>query len=246
LLKALRGTLIGLVVVAVLIAVGWQLHRATERDLARAAAERARQEKLPVQERLAQQAGREEVAREAQAPSGSTVPEATPTPPPPVDLPTPGGAGARKRGPSPPPRILTPLNVKLHVQYSAQVIVDGRDLGENVLFNLALAPGPHRVVVHHPCCEDAKRVVTFSKNQPGQMYKLSLGAARPAQFRVINAPPDARVLVDGVLLGTASDPRPYAMNKPVQRVTATIGDRSLSQTLKAGTVNELDYSKATP
>jgi hypothetical protein len=53
--------------------------------------------------------------------------------------------------------------------------------------------------------------------------------------------------VDGVLVGTASDPRPYAMTEPVQQdAKVIIGDRNLSVTLKAGFVNKLDYDKATP
>jgi hypothetical protein len=52
--------------------------------------------------------------------------------------------------------------------------------------------------------------------------------------------------VDGVLIGTASDPRPYSMTQPDQRTTVTIGDRTLTTTLKAGMFNTLDYLQATP
>ena len=62
----------------------------------------------------------------------------------------------------------------------------------------------------------------------------------------MNAPPDARVLIDGVLVGTASDLLPYTMRQPYQKVTVTIGDRKLVTTLKAGMLNELDYAKSTP
>ncbi|HWT86732.1 MAG TPA: hypothetical protein VN177_13215, partial [Myxococcales bacterium] len=97
---------------------------------------------------------------------------------------------------------------------------------------------------HHPCCSDANQVVTVTKNEPGKIYKLEYGFPNPALFKVVNAPADARVLVNGVLVGTASDPHPYTMIKEVQRATVVIGDRSLSVTLKAGVVNELDYEKA--
>jgi hypothetical protein len=114
------------------------------------------------------------------------------------------------------------------------------------MFAMKLAPGPHRVVVNHPCCADADQLVTVTRNQPGQLYKLRFGQPRPAQFQVINAPPDARVLVDGLLVGTAADARPYAMTEPTQHATVTIGDRSLSVDLKAGVPNKLDYARATP
>jgi hypothetical protein len=138
------------------------------------------------------------------------------------------------------------LEVKLHVRFSAQVSVDGRDLGNDNMFSLKLTPGPHQVLVHHPCCTDAAQEVVVTKARPDQLYQLRYGAPLPAQFRVTNAPPDARVLVDGVLIGTASDPRPYSMTQPDQRTTVTIGDRTLSTTLKAGMFNTLDYLQATP
>ena len=49
-----------------------------------------------------------------------------------------------------------------------------------------------------------------------------------------------------VLVGTASDLRPYAMTQPDQKATVTIGDRTLVTTLKAGMLNLLDYAKGTP
>lgn len=138
------------------------------------------------------------------------------------------------------------LNVKLHVRFSAQVSVDGRDLGNDNMFALRLAPGVHRVVVHHPCCADAQQEVVVTPQRPDQLYQLRYGAPLPANFKVMNAPADARVLVDGVLVGTASDLHPYAMAQPDQKAIVTIGDRTLDTTLKAGMLNLLDYEKATP
>jgi hypothetical protein len=54
------------------------------------------------------------------------------------------------------------------------------------------------------------------------------------------------VLIDGVLVGTASDPRPYSMTQPDQRATVTVGDRTLTVTVQAGMLNLIDYSKGTP
>jgi hypothetical protein len=141
---------------------------------------------------------------------------------------------------------VTPLTVKLHVRFGAQVTVDGQDLGNDNMFTLKLTPGPHQVLVHHPCCVDAAQEVVVTPNKPDQLYQLRYGAPLPAQFQVANAPPDARVLVDGVLVGTAADPRPYSMTQPDQRATVTIGDRTMTTTLKAGMLNVLDYSRASP
>ena len=68
---------------------------------------------------------------------------------------------------------------------------------------------------------------------------------------MLNAPPDARVVVDvkekgSVLVGTASNPLKYTMTQPFETATVTIGDRKLSVVVKAGTVNKLDYAQATP
>ncbi|HEY2028406.1 MAG TPA: protein kinase [Myxococcales bacterium] len=140
----------------------------------------------------------------------------------------------------------TPLTVKLHVRFVAHVTVDGEDRGDDNMFTLRLLPGPHQVIVRHPCCVDAPQEVVVTPNRKDQIYQLHYGAPLPAQFRVTNAPPDARVLVDGVLVGTASDPRPYSMTQPDQRAVVTIGDRKMTTTLKAGTFNLLDYAQATP
>jgi serine/threonine-protein kinase len=148
--------------------------------------------------------------------------------------------------PRPVAQAASPLDVKLHVRFGAQVTVDGRDLGNDNMFALKLTPGQHQVLVHHPCCADAAQEVVVTPKRPDQLYQLRYGAPLPAQFRVTNAPPDARVLVDGVLVGTAADPRPYSMTQPDQRATVTIGDRTLTTTLKAGMLNLLDYSRATP
>jgi len=47
-------------------------------------------------------------------------------------------------------------------------------------------------------------------------------------------------------VGTASDPRPYAMTQPDQRATVTIGDRTLAVTIRAGMFNQLDYAQGAP
>jgi hypothetical protein len=233
--KLARGTVIGLVAVAVLFAAIWELYRAREREYARAAAERVERERA-----VAEQSAREQAEAEARAKAAPPpAPEDAPTTTAPVKVELP-----RKR--PPPPKPPESYDVKLHARYGGQVTVDGRDLGDSNMFSLKLTAGPHRAIVRHVCCADANQQLVVTKNQPGQMYKLRYGTPRPARFAVVNAPADARVLVDGVLLGTASDPRPYAMTEPTQRATATIGDRNLSVELKAGSVNKLDYALGSP
>jgi serine/threonine-protein kinase len=235
LVKLARATVIGLVAIAVLVGLGWELYRATQREAARAVAERGAQEKL-----AQEQSTREQAETEARANAAPPAPAHTDPVAPPASADNP------RRRPAPPAKPPEPIDVRLHARLPAQVTVDGHDEGTNNMFAMKLAPGPHRVVVNHPCCADADQLVTVTRNQPGQLYKLRFGQPRPAQFQVINAPPDARVLVDGLLVGTAADPRPYAMTEPTQHATVTIGDRSLSVDLKAGVPNKLDYARATP
>jgi hypothetical protein len=139
-----------------------------------------------------------------------------------------------------------PLDVKLHVRFSAQVTVDGKPAGNNNMFDLKLAPGLHRVLVHHACCKDALQDVVVNPTRPEQLYQLEYGDPLPAQFKVLNAPPGARVLIGDLVIGTAADPRPYSMTDPDQQVSITIGERTLVKRIKAGQVNLLDYAQAAP
>jgi hypothetical protein len=169
---------------------------------------------------------------------------------PPVAAPPPKAAPVTpaRRKPSAPVRVakVETLRVKLHARFGGEVTVDGIDRGNRNLFELDLPLGVHNVNVHHACCADLLQAVTVTRNQHDQMYPLRYGAPLPARLKVINAPSDARVLVDGVAVGTASDPRPFTMNGPSQRTTVVIGDRTLTVDLKAGSVNQVDYHQATP
>jgi len=239
LFKLARRAIVALVALAVLGAAGWELRGAIRRARAAAAASAAAEAKL-ADERLAREraeAGNR--AKDDRPPAPNPAPPAVPAEP------------APKRAAPLPPKPAEALEVKLHVRQHAEVTVDDRYLGDRSLFALKLAPGPHRVLVRHPCCEDNSQTLTVTKSQPGQMYKLEYGSAKPAQFKVLNAPPDARVVVDvtgkgPLLVGTASNPLPYAMTQPFETATVTVGDRKLSVILKAGWVNTLDYAQATP
>jgi len=233
-LKYGRRLALALAGAAALYVVGLEVRAGIMAARARAAAARAEQEKIDAAERARAEA-------EAAAKARAKPPE--PAKPQPPKEPQPAKEPPKKVAVAKPPE---PIAVKLHVRLGAQLIVDGRDLGTNNMFSLPLTPGSHTVLVHHPCCADATQEVLVTPKRPDQLYQLRYGAPLPAQFRVMNAPPDARVLIDGVLIGTGSDLRPYAMAQPDQKATVTIGDRTLVTTLKAGMLNLLDYAKGTP
>jgi len=230
LLKLGRRALLALAALAALWGAGWEIRYAVLRARARAQVARAERERLAAEEAKKQPPVPSQPPAKTTPDTGRRSPVAEKKPPPKV---------AVVKEPE-------PLDVKLHVRFGAQVSVDGRDLGNDNMFSVKLPPGPHRIVVHHPCCADGIQEVSISPARPDQLYQLQYGAPLPAQFKVVNAPADARVLVDGVLVGTAADPRPYSMMRPDQKVTVTIGDRSLTTTLKAGMLNLLDYAQGTP
>lgn len=122
--------------------------------------------------------------------------------------------------------------------------MDDRDLGNATQFMVKLTPGAHRVVVRHPCCAEEMQVIQVSPRRA--VYPLRYGKPRNAEFNVLNAPPGARLLVNGNFIGPASAPPTFEMKSPDQKVTVTIGDRTLETTLKAGMINVLDYAKGTP
>ena len=241
-----RAAVLALALTAVGLA-GRQVRAAVMHARAVAAADRAAR-----QEAAAAQAAREQAARAARRDKAeaATRERAEALRRAAQDLPEPGARGpatgkepAAKRVAVAKPE---PLDVKLHVRFGAQVTVDGRDLGNDNMFALKLTAGGHQILVHHPCCADAPQDILVTRDHPDQLYQLHYGPPLPAQFRVINAPEGARVLIDGVLVGTASDLRPYTMAQPDQKAIVTIGDRTLSTTLKAGMLNLLDYAKGTP
>ena len=226
LLKLGRRALMAAAALAVLWGVGWEIRYAVQRARARAAVERAEQERKKI---AAEREKAEAARRSASQPPTPTAPKKiAPPPPPQVKI---------ARAPE-------PLDVKLHARYGARVTVDDRDLGNDTQFMLKLTPGAHRVAVRHPCCAELVEEIQVSPRK--QVYPLHYGAPRPAEFKVINAPPGARLLVNDVVVGPASDPPPFAMTQPDQKVKVTIGDRTLVTTLKAGMINTLDYAQGTP
>ena len=241
-----RAAVLALALTAVGLA-GRQVRAAVMHARAVAAADRAaRQDAAAAQaarEQAARAAGRDKAEAAARERAEALRRAAQDLPEPGARSPATGKEPAAKRVAVAKPE---PLDVKLHVRFGAQVTVDGRDLGNDNMFALKLTAGGHQILVHHPCCADAPQDILVTRDHPDQLYQLHYGPPLPAQFRVINAPEGARVLIDGVLVGTASDLRPYTMAQPDQKAIVTIGDRTLSTTLKAGMLNLLDYAKGTP
>ena len=242
LLKLFRRAAVVALALGALWLAGWQVRTAVLHARAIAAAERAVQEKQAAAARAAsEKAKADQGARDRAAAELATAEAARRA----------AEALARARPPDPPQkRVATlpppePLDVKLHVRFGAQVSVDGRDLGYDNMFALRLAPGGHQILVHHSCCADAPQDILVTRDHP-PLYPLHYGPPLPAQFKVANAPEGARVLIDGVLVGTADDLRPYTMAQPDQKAVVTIGDRTLTLTLKAGVLNLLDYAKGAP
>ena len=207
---------------------------------ARAAIQRARVAAHEREAAAATQRMREEAARTAEA---ATRPPVEPPQPqePSRELP-------KKKLPAPAPVAVahapSAKAVRLHARYGAQLQVDGKDEGNSNMFDLKLAPGLHKILVHHPCCSDALQDLVVIPSR--DLYQLNYGPPQPARFRVLNAPSGAQLLVDGVVAGTAADPRPWSMTQPAQQVTVTIGNRTLVTTLKAGMDNALDFAQAAP
>ena len=213
-------TAMGLLVVWV---AGWEIRYAVQRARARAEQER--------------------ISRQQREPPPPLV-QPKPAEPPPVELKKPPQPAVK---PKPPPVAAAepaPISVKLTSRLPAHVTLDDRDLGTEQQFTVKLVPGVHRVTVRHPCCAELSQELRVSPNKT--VYQLENGPPKPAEFKVIGAPAGARLLVDGVVVGTADNPPPFAMTTPDRKVKVTIGDRTLQTTLKAGMINTLDYAQATP
>ena len=243
LLKLARRAALLLLALAVVSLAGWEVRAAVLHARAAAAEGRAAQAKAAAaqaarEKAAADEAARQKAAREKEGAARRARQEETA-----AGIPAAAKEAAPKHVAVAKPE---PLEVRLHVRFSAQVTVDGRALGNDNMFTLKLALGGHQVLVRHPCCADAPQDILVTREHPDQLYQLRYGQPLPAQFKVTNAPPDARVLIDGVLVGTAGDLRPYTMVQPDQKAVVKIGERTLRTTLKAGMLNPLDYAKGTP
>src|SRR5207237_370058 len=112
----------------------------------------------------------------------------------------PGPLAAARPGPLPPeppgpPRArgrpaatpaAAPIEVTLKPRYPAHLIVDGADLGTELLFHVALTPGPHRVIARKDCCADNASVIDVTPTK--LHYQIELGRPLDANILVAGAP----------------------------------------------------------
>jgi hypothetical protein len=142
-----------------------------------------------------------------------------------------------------------PLPVVLAQKVPARVIVDGSDLGQDLMIRAQLTPGLHHITVQHRCCEDLNTQIEVRPNR--ERYTLETGQPNPAQLKIVGGDPDAQVWYSDentplTPLGLVRDLRATAaripMRQPAQRFTITVGDRQMQKTLQAGIQNVVDLA----
>jgi serine/threonine-protein kinase len=248
LLKLGRRALIGAAACAIAAVVSVPAIRFADRVQA-ARAERDRQEAR----------ARELTAAAAAAPPAAGPPAPPPSPPKPASSSTSGP----KPGAAPASRAVSPrreqrvaaaetanlLPVVLAQKVPARVIVDDKDLGQDLMIRAQLAPGTHRVTTQHKCCADFNTQIDVRPER--QRYTLETGAPRPAQLRIVGGDPDAQVWYSdektpptplGLVRDLRATPARIAMTEPTHQFVITVGDRALQRTLRAGTENEIDMA----
>ncbi|MFL5291162.1 MAG: protein kinase domain-containing protein [Myxococcales bacterium] len=174
----------------------------------------------------------ERATRVARAPVRKEPPRSVQSPPPPAET-----------GPAP---ATVPATITIGSRLPARVLVDGNDQGAAMVFHLSLAPGPHDVVVQHPCCEEARGAIQVSPNK--ELYPLDVGVPKPGHVKVVNADPDATVYLveeetgNEMPLGTVRDVARFdiLMRKPTEQRRFDVGGRLMKKTLEAGRVVTID------
>jgi eukaryotic-like serine/threonine-protein kinase len=142
-----------------------------------------------------------------------------------------------------------PLPVVLAQKVPARVIVDGVDLGQDLMIPAQLTPGLHRITIQHRCCADLNSQIEVRPNR--QRYTLETGAPKPAELKIVGGDPDAQVWYSdentpltplGLVRDLSATAARIAMTQPVHRFTITVGDKPMQKTLQAGTLNQIDMT----
>ncbi|HYZ88298.1 MAG TPA: serine/threonine-protein kinase [Myxococcales bacterium] len=142
-----------------------------------------------------------------------------------------------------------PLSVVLAQKVPARVIVDGVDLGQDLMIPAQLTAGLHRVTIQHRCCADLNTQIEVRANR--QRYTLETGAPKPAELKIVGGDPDAQVWYSdentpltplGLVRDLTATAARIAMTQPVHRFTITVGDKPMQKTLQAGTLNQIDMT----
>lgn len=109
-----------------------------------------------------------------------------------------------------------PGQLRLFVQPYADVYIDGTKRASAVpMVDLELSRGDHEVRLVHPDCEDWARRVHVDATTGGSPLRIRL-QPKPAWLRVVSAPPDAEVMVDGVFRGTARETATEPLRIPMR------------------------------
>lgn len=111
-----------------------------------------------------------------------------------------GGGKEQTRGQS-----LVPVDI-LAFPPAAQIYIDDKLIGAGNVRGIMLAPGPHKLRLHHPACQACADTITFFDVKEGAK-SLSLKEKikfKPAELRVI-ARNSGLVFVDGKLVGRTNE-----------------------------------------
>jgi serine/threonine-protein kinase len=100
--------------------------------------------------------------------------------------------------------------------YAQRALLDGVEVASGVQqVNFTLEPGrPHRIQIEHACCAPFVREFSATEKLPPTLELRVPLQPRPARLRV-EALPQARVLVDGVFVGTAGESQRNPLEIPL-------------------------------
>jgi eukaryotic-like serine/threonine-protein kinase len=139
-----------------------------------------------------------------------------------------------------------PMKVRLRLRYPAELVLDGKSLGNQLRFDPTIEPGRHHIVIRNMlCCDDYDGSIDVGPNRDD--YGLPVGTPKPARLRVLNADPDAPVYLSDesrgpVLIASVRDlpSTPVQMGVPEQDMTITVGEQRRTRTIRAGMMNTID------
>ena len=142
----------------------------------------------------------------SQPPDAATDPPLTPTRPSLV-----AAAASRPRAPTDPP-----VELLVHVRpYAQRALLDGVELpaGDQVVRFRISSDRVHTIRIEHACCDSFQREISAEEAALQGELRVSL-EPKPARLRVEGAP-STRILVDGLLVGTAGDSQRATLAIPI-------------------------------
>lgn len=142
----------------------------------------------------------------SQPPDAATDPPLTPTRPSLV-----AAVASRPRAPTDPP-----VELLVHVRpYAQRALLDGVELpaGDQVVRFRISSGRVHTIRIEHACCDSFQREISAEEAALQGELRVSL-EPKPARLRVEGAP-STRILVDGLLVGTAGDSQRATLAIPI-------------------------------